>query len=414
MVFCRLMILLTAMMMPLTAVAASIKSDDSLLERIRFLASDELAGRGNGSPEALVAADQIRDWLLAAGVEPAAETGWFQDFPLSVESFPGMTGRNVLGLVPGQGSLADRYLVVGAHYDHLGLRYSDDGKTVTGVYNGAEDNASGVSMLVELALQAAANDTPQPRRSILFAAFAGEEIGLLGSRWLVDHLPVPLDQIDLMLNVDSVGRLRQKRLYVGGVGSATGLRNHVTQVNSTHHFDLQMSEGGWDASDHVSFNTAGVPVLFLFTGPHPQYHSVADTWDLITEAGLQQVSDFAWDLVERMALLPDHLVYKAVTDLPSGKASTRGRKRAWLGTIPDFVDDVDGVRLSGVMPNSPAEEAGLSKGDVVTAIGDVVITNLSDLTVALQTHGEGQMVDVRFVRNGEERVLPVTLRPRPR
>jgi membrane-associated protease RseP (regulator of RpoE activity) len=188
----------------------------------------------------------------------------------------------------------------------------------------------------------------------------------------------------------------------------------VTYVNGTHRFDLQMSEGGWDASDHVSFNTAGVPVLFLFTGPHPQYHSVDDTWDLITEPGLQRVSEFAWDFAERIMLLPDPLVYKAVTNLSSGAAPARGKKRAWLGTIPDFVDDVDGVRLSGVMPNSPAEEAGLIKGDVVTAIGEVVITNLSDLTVALQTHGEGQMVNVRFVRQDEERILPVTLRPRPR
>ena len=412
--FSRYLILLIAMMIPLTAVAASNELGDSLLERVQFLASDELAGRGNGSPEALLAATQIRDWLMAAGAEPLTESGWYQDFPLSVEHFTGMTGRNVLGLVPGQGALADRYLVIGAHYDHLGLRYSDDGETVTGVYKGAADNASGVSVLIELALKAATNDTQQSRRSILFAAFAGEEIGLLGSRWLVDHMPIPLDKIDLMLNVDSVGRLRQERLYVGGVGSAVGLRNHVTYVNGTYRFDLQMSEGGWDASDHVSFNTAGVPVLFLFTGPHPQYHSVDDTWDLITEPGLQRVSEFAWDFAERIMLLPDPLVYKAVTNLSSGAAPARGKKRAWLGTIPDFVDDVDGVRLSGVMPNSPAEEAGLIKGDVVTAIGEVVITNLSDLTVALQTHGEGQMVNVRFVRQDEERILPVTLRPRPR
>jgi len=407
------LVLFTVLMTPLLVSANPTSTNDDLISRVRHLASDELAGRDNGSNEALVAADSIRDWLIEAGAEPGASEGWFQDFPLAGEKYDGMTGRNILGRIPGHGELADRYVVIGAHYDHLGRRLADDGVTVTGIYNGAEDNASGVSVLIEMAAEMSKADPDAPRRTVLFAAFAGEEIGLLGSRWLVDHLPIPLDRIDLMLNLDSVGRFRDDRLYVGGVGSAEGLRDHVNLINRTHKFDLQLSDGGWDASDHVSFNTAGVPVLFLFTGPHPQYHSVDDTWDLITVQGMQRVSDFAWDIVDRISTHSDALVYQAVADL-SGVAPSRGKKRAWLGTIPDFVDDVVGVRLAGVMPNSPAAEAGLAKGDVVTAIGEVEVTSLKDLTVALQTHGEGQMVDIRFVRDEEERVLPVTLRPRPR
>jgi len=410
----RCLILLSLFLLLSRQATASTPSENDMLDRVRVLASDELAGRGNGTDGAARAADLIRDWLALAGAEPLTGADWFQDFPLAGEGFRGLTGRNVLGVIPGRGDLAGRHVVIGAHYDHLGLRLDDDGVTATGIYHGAEDNASGISVLIDLTNRLADAAGDQPRRTVLVAAFAGEEIGLLGSRWLTDHLPVPRESIDLMLNLDSVGRLRDRRLYVGGVGSAVGLRAHVQSVNRSHGLNLEMSEGGWDASDHVAFNTAGVPVLFLFTGPHPQYHSVDDTWDLIDPVALLSVAEFAWDLIDLLVTIPDRLVYLAVADLPDRDASTRGAERSWLGTIPDFVDGVAGVQLSGVMPGSPAEEAGLVKGDVVIGVGDVVVTSLSDLTVALRTYEVGRMIEVRFLRDGEPRVLPVTLRPRPR
>jgi len=393
----------------LAAPAAAAGAGDALHARVAALADPALAGRGNGTPEVLAAAELVRGWLEDAGADPVVAGGWYQDFPLAGEGLDGASGRNVLARLPGRGDLAGRAVVIGAHYDHLGLRRDADGK-VSGVYHGAEDNASGVSVLVELASRAAAS-ADAPRRTLIFAVLAGEEVGLQGARWLVDHLPVPRDSIDLMLNLDSVGRLRDDRLYVGGVGSADGLRDLVAAANRAHGLALEVSEGGWDASDHVAFNAAGIPVLFLFTGQHPQYHSVEDTADRVEPEGLLRVAAFAESVLAAVAARPGPLVYRAVADLPMRPAGRA--ERAWLGTIPDFVEGVDGVRLSGVMPGSPAEEAGLAAGDVVKRVGDVAVTGLADLTVALRSHGVGEMVQVEFERGGERRSLPVTLRRRP-
>jgi len=397
-----------------TTAFADAPDPDTLAARVRTLAGAEFAGRGNGTPELRCAADTVAAWFASAGLEPAGTGTWFQDFELGGEDHRGQPARNVVGVLPGRGALASRAVVVGAHYDHLGLRLDAAGRP-DGFYPGAEDNASGVAALGEVARLAAAAPGSD-RRTVYFVAFAGEEIGLQGSRWFVDHAPMPLASVDLMLNLDSVGRLRDDRLYVGGVGSAAELRGIVTRVDGQGFgFDLQLSEGGWDASDHVSFNAAGVPVLFLFTGPHPQYHSVDDTADLVEGAPLARVAAFASGLLEAVASRPDPLEYRAVSELSSATSQPgAGKKRAWLGTIPDFVDDVVGVKLAGVMPGSPAAEAGLEKGDVVVAFGELEITGLPDLTVALQTHREGEMVTVVYLRGGERRSLPVTLRPRPR
>ena len=385
-----------------------------LVERVRALADESLGGRGNGLPGAAADADSVAVWFSAAALVPAGEDGWFQPFSLGGEEHQGQPARNVVGLVPGRGALADRHVVIGAHYDHLGLRSDDEGRPA-GFYPGAEDNASGVAAICEIA-SLAVYDEAADRRTLWFVAFAGEEIGLQGSRWFVDHAPFPISSLDLMVNLDSVGRLRSERLYIGGVGTAAELRGIVTSLNdSGFGFDLQISEGGWDASDHVSFNTSGIPVLFLFTGPHPQYHSLDDRWDLVEGGPLARVTAFAAAILREVALRPDPLSYKAVGDLTPTAPTEGGRKkRAWLGTIPDFVDDVQGVKLAGVMPGSPAEEAGLLAGDVVVGVGEVTIGSLQDLTVALQTHGEGETVAVVFVRDGERRDLRVTLRPRPR
>ncbi|MBU1072453.1 M28 family peptidase, partial [bacterium] len=357
-----------------------------LAHRVRVLAAAEMSGRGNGTAEALAAADTIAAWFADAGLStvPSRE-GWFQDFPLPGDEAAGF-GRSVLGWLPGMGVLAARIMVIGAHYDHLGVRLADDGETVIGIYHGAEDNASGVSVLVELAGLLAAGPGDE-RRSCLFVAFAGEEIGLLGSSWLVEHPPWPAGAVDLMMNLDSVGRLRGDRLYVGGLGSSPVLRTLVTDANAGHGLRLEMSDSGWDASDHVPFDSAGIPVLFLFTGPHPQYHSTADRWELVSGEGLARVASYAGDLAAAARLHPGAIPYTAQAELPPRAPAISGRERAWLGTIPDFVEGVDGVRLAGVMPGGPAEESGLQAGDVLVQLGDRTITGLQDLTAALQENG---------------------------
>lgn len=384
-----------------------------LVRRVRVLSAEEMAGRATGTAGARAAADSIAGWFARAGLVPVPSlSGWFQDFPLSTDEPTAGTGRNVLGWLPGEGELAERVLVLGAHYDHLGLKLADDGETVVGVYHGAEDNASGVSVLVELAGRLAAGSEGE-RRSCLFAAFAGEEIGLLGSFWLVKHPVWSPDAADLMLNLDSVGRLRDDRLYVGGLGSSPVLRGLVADANAGHGLRLELSDSGWDASDHVAFNAAGIPVLFLFTGPHPQYHTVADRWDLVAGEGLSRVAAYAADLAGAARVRSDGFPYVARSDLPPRDPSIRGRDRAWLGTIPDFVEGVAGVRLAGVMPGGPAQESGLLAGDVLVELEGRAIGGLPDLTVALQDHGAGESVEVIVEREGERLSFLITLRRRP-
>ncbi|MCP4145614.1 MAG: M28 family peptidase [bacterium] len=377
---------------------------------LKVLASDQLQGRGNGTKSALVAADSIAYWMDNQNIElvPGMENR-FQDFPLHGEGFLNLQGRNVLGWIPGSGDLADEIVLIGAHYDHLGLAYNDNNE-VSGIYNGAEDNASGVVSVLQIIGNL--TNLKSPHRSLLVVLFAGEEIGLLGSSYLASN-PVVDGKIVAMINIDSIGRLRNHRLYVGGLGSCARFRTMLTGLDSAGSFDLQLSDGGWDASDHVSFNAIEIPVLFFFTGPHPQYHSTEDTADLIEYQGLANVSK----LVEQMTTLlltdNENFDYQRNSDLKSVAHTGKGKKRAWLGTIPDFVEGVGGVKLSGVMPGSPADESGLARGDVLTKFDGEIIANLRDLTRVLQQHSEGEMVEVVVIREEQEKSFNITLRKRP-
>ncbi len=377
---------------------------------LKTLASDQLQGRGNGTKSALVAADSIAYWMDTQNIKlvPGMENR-FQDFPLSGEGFTNLQGRNVLGWIPGSGDLANEIVLIGAHYDHLGLAY-DDNNEVSGIYNGAEDNASGVVSVLQIIGNLA--NLNSPHRSLLIGFFAGEEIGLLGSSYLASNSVVD-NKIVAMINVDSVGRLRDGRLYVGGLGSCERFRPMLKGLDDAYNFDLQLSDGGWDASDHVSFNAVEIPVLFFFTGPHPQYHSIEDTADLIEYQGLAKVSK----LVEQMAILlltdSKNFEYQHNSDLKPVVHTGNGKKRAWLGTIPDFVEGIGGVKLSGVMSGSPADESGLTRGDILIKFDGEVIANLKDLTRVLQQHSEGEMIEVVVIRDEKEKSFNITLRKRP-
>ncbi len=395
---------------------AAVVAPDSLRMRhmIEVLAADSLLGRENGSPAASAAAETIAGWFAAAGLRPLqGSDGWFQDFPLTGDRWQGRTGRNVLGWLPGRGALADRCIVIGAHYDHLGVERDSLGR-VTAVYHGADDNASGVAMLVEVARLLAATPPGPDARGVLFAAFAGEEIGLQGSRWLSEHLPDGPGRPDAMLNLDTVGRLRDGRLYVGGLGSSPRWRPLLATLAPAHpRLHLELSDAGWDASDHVSFNVAGVPVLFFFTGPHPQYHSPEDRPELINAAGMARIAALVAQVARSVVTDPGDFPYRAAP-LAREEPAGRGKRRAWLGTIPDFAGEVDGVALAGVMPDGPAAEAGLRKGDVITAIEGRPLHDLQGLTRILQEHRAGETISVTVRREGRTRTFRITLRERPR
>jgi len=328
--------------------------------------------------------------------------------------------RNVAALLAGSDpALAGECVVVGAHYDHLGLggETSLAPEQVGTVHPGADDNASGVAAMLAIARSMKAG--PPPRRTVLFAAFAAEEIGLLGSSELVRSPPprCPVEKMALMVNLDMVGRLRARKLYVEGADTGQGLRDLVKAAAAGPTplpLDLAFGGDGYGPSDHTSFHARHLPVLFLFTGAHADYHRPSDTADKIDPDGLVQIARLAERTVRAVADRPDRLV---VVMSPGGPPSqARGSERgygAYLGTIPDFGErTAPGVLVSGVKPASPAEKAGLAGGDVLLRVGARKIVNLHDLVDALRAGRPGDVVEVEYEHAGERKTAKVTLEER--
>ena len=322
--------------------------------------------------------------------------------------------RNVIGWIPGRDS--SRALVIGAHYDHLGFgaegSLAPDSKLP---HLGADDNASGVAAMLGVAAQASESARAgRPSLDILvFCAFTGEEMGLVGSSYYVDHPARPLENVDAMLNMDMVGRLRDNRLMVMGTGTAAEFPVLVGNANRAAGFDLKTSSDGFGPSDHSSFYKEKVPVLMLFTGAHADYHKPSDTPDKINAAGLERVSRFAWALVESLDARPRVTYQRARADSAMGRIAGGGGYGAYLGTIPDYMKTEGGVLLSGVRAGSPADSAGLRGGDTVVRFDGIAIDNIYDYTFALRSRKPGQRVRITVARGGREVELAATLGRRP-
>jgi hypothetical protein len=392
-------LLLTVPLVRGAALAATAPDPAALLQRLQVLTS--------------AAADSIARWFAVSGLRPAFATGWFQDFELSGEAPEGTTGRNVAGILPGRGELADRWIVVGAHYDHLGRTEPGEGIPSPGAYfPGANDNASGVAVLLEL-VRLAASETTTPVRGCLFVSFDAEEIGLQGSAQLVRDLPVPRGAVDAMLNFDCVGRPAGERLYVGGTGTTAAFAEALQGANAGG-LELILSPGGWAGSDHVVFSSAEIPVLFFFTGPYPEYNRPEDDWPTLDVPGMVQVTSFAARVLASLRAHPGALPYIAVSTVelrpPAGDTPPR---RAWLGTIPDFAaQDSAGVRLAGVIDGSPAQRAGLAKGDLLLRMAGRPVVDLAGLTEILRDCAPGQAVDLQILREGRRLEYLVVLADR--
>ena len=314
---------------------------------------------------------------------------------------------NVVGLRRGKSHA--RLLVVGAHYDHLGLggESSLAEKSYGLVHPGADDNASGTAALVALA-----QDKDVPAHDRVFIAFAGEEVGLVGSAWFVEHPPVPLERVSAMLNMDMVGRLRENKLMVMGVGTAKEFPSLVADANALlpqeRRFDLRTSDDGYGPSDQTSFYKKNLPVLMFFTGAHADYHRPSDTWDKIDYDGLSRVARFVDATAHAIDMLPAVTFQKATADT-NRRITMRGGHGAYLGTIPDYTQTEGGVLLSGVREGSPAQSAGIQGGDTIVKIDAVKIDNIYDFTFVLQQHRPGDAIQVIVKRGAEEKTIPVTL-----
>jgi hypothetical protein len=319
--------------------------------------------------------------------------------------------RNVVGVVPGRGPEA---IVVGAHYDHLGLGATGslDPKPEGKVHHGADDNASGTAALIGLA-RAIAPRRAELARSVYFVAFGAEELGTLGSSHFVKAPPVPLERIAAMVNMDMVGRLRDSTLELHGVGSSPVWKGLIEEANGAAGLKLRIVEGGYGPSDHNPFYAAGRPVLFAFTGAHADYHRPSDTADKIDAVGIARVLGLIEPTVALLARSTEPVPFVRVAAEASPPASAARGLRAWVGGIPDYAEQGPGVRFSGVQPGSPAEKAGVRTGDVLVRFGTTEIRNIYDYTYALGAAKPGDQVRA-VVRRGDALVpLEITLGTRP-
>ena len=335
--------------------------------------------------------------------QSAALTGWRIRGRVTIERTEAES-RNVLAILPG--TTGRETVVLGAHYDHLGFGGPNSAAPgETAVHHGADDNASGTAMLVEVARILAA-EGPFPR-TILFAAFSGEERGLLGSAHYTANASIPLPDTAVMVNLDMVGRLEGDKVIVHGTGTGTGLDALVDRLVAAHAFEVAKEPGGFGPSDHSSFYARKIPVLHLFTGSHSDYHRPTDTADKINYAGMVRLTRLVADLVKELATAPERPAYVEV----ASKMFARGGDRPYFGSIPDFGKPGKGYAITGVTKDSPAARGGLQGGDVIVRLGDSAVTGLEDFDSALRKHKGGDTIPVVVLRAGAEVTLQVTLAP---
>ncbi len=320
---------------------------------------------------------------------------------------------NVVGLLPGTDpARRGDAVVIGAHYDHLGRGspFSLAPARADEIHPGADDNASGTAAVLGLAEAFARGGGA--RRTLVFVAFSGEELGLLGSSHYVRHPAVPLERTVAMVNLDSVGRLRDGRLHVMGVDSGQGLRALVEQAAWGLDLRLVLRGDAVGPSDHTAFYNRECPVVFFFTGTHADYHRPSDTWDKVNADGLRTIVTVAYRTARTLADRDERLAFVRVPVAPAA-AGTGGGYGPYFGSVPDFADSpIPGVRVGGVRPGSPAERAGLRGGDVIVRFGGMAIRNLDDLTFALRRHRPGDTVEVTYERAGSAHTVQATLEQR--
>jgi hypothetical protein len=323
--------------------------------------------------------------------------------------------RNVLAALPGSDpALKDEWVVVGAHYDHVGLgeRNSMTPSLAGQIHHGADDNASGTSGVLELAKVAAQNGQ-NFKRSVLFMTFAAEEIGLLGSSYFVNNPTVPIANIVGMINLDMIGRVSNGRLFVGGVATSPNFKSWLEESNKSVGLSLDYSDSGYGSSDHTSFNIKRIPVLFFFSGLHGDYHRPSDTSDKINANDAVRVLSLVFMMSERIGSEPARPQYTEVRqERPQGGTGAGGTYGTYFGSVPDFRDDLKGVLFADVRAGSPAAKGGLRAGDLMIAFDGKPVQNLYDFTYALQTKKPGDVVVVVVKRGTEEIKANITLEAR--
>ncbi|MCI0405775.1 MAG: M20/M25/M40 family metallo-hydrolase [candidate division Zixibacteria bacterium] len=321
---------------------------------------------------------------------------------------------NVIGFLPGNDpKVGSEVVVIGAHYDHLGkggpesLSPKEEGE----VHHGADDNASGTAGLLELA-EAFASFKPFLKRSVLFIAFSGEEEGTLGSSFFVKNPTVPFEKITSMVNMDMIGRMKDSTIIIQGAGTSPIWKELVGQANKRTGLKIKFTDDGYGPSDHSPFYAKEKPVLFFFSGTHADYHKPSDTWEKINADGERLVLRLAYHTIDKIQGLDVPPTYVRTKGDSVRMGAGSGELRAYLGTIPDYSEELVGVKLSGVREGSPAEKAGIQGGDVIVRFGTKEIRNIYDYTYALGAHKPGETVEIGLTRDGKSLTVSVLLERR--
>lgn len=378
--------------------------ENKIKEDVSFLANDKLEGRETGTKGEKEAAAYIVKRFKDIGLQPKGTSEFLQEFTFKPKTDPHqevkysvvntdstITGTNVLGYINNN---ADRTIVIGAHYDHLGFGaegslYRAEDKAI---HNGADDNASGVAVMLNLASKLKAKNTSN---NYLFMAFSGEEIGLLGSNYFVKNATLNIGSINYMLNMDMVGRLKKdSTLAVYGVGTSPIFKQVINSSNNK--FKIIEKESGVGPSDHTSFYLNDIPVLHFFTGQHKDYHKPSDDSELLNYEGMEAISDYIFDIITELDNNGELAFRKT-----KNESDEVPRFKVTLGVVPDYMFDGKGMRIDGVTEEKPAQKAGLQKGDIVIQLGDNQVADMMSYMKALSKFEKGNVTTVKFDREGD-------------
>ena len=384
-------------------------NENNLKKHIYYLASDELQGRLTGSEGETKAANYLSAEFKKLGLKPYEGKDFIQNFEYGVKLNPHddktstpVKGKNVIAVLDNK---ADKTIVIGAHYDHLGLNEHHNSTLANSagqIHNGADDNASGTAAVLELARMFSQNKTKE-NANYVFALFSGEEDGLMGSKKLAETIKTTYPNTVFMINMDMVGRLNDKKdLTVGGVGTSPILSELVKKYKPEG-FNLALDESGVGPSDHTSFYLKDIPVLFLFTGTHNDYHKPTDDSDKINYSGGTVIANYVFDLAN--ALGNEKEIPFVKTKVAASKSVPK--YKVSLGIMPNYADSKDGMGIYGVIEHRPAANAGILQGDVLTKIGTCEVKEVYSYMDCLSKIKAGEEHPVTVKRNGEEKIFNV-------
>jgi len=380
-------------------------------EDVTYLAADSLMGRETGTSYEMLAASYLSDRFRDLGLEPKGSNGYIQEFIFKPRTNPHeeaqvvektgdstIIGRNVVAFVDNE---AASTIVIGSHYDHLGMGGAGSlYREGEAIHNGADDNASGVAVLLKLAGELKDKNT---NNNYLFIAFSGEEMGLLGSNYFVKNPTIDLEQVTYMINMDMVGRLNDENtLAVHGVGTSPVWKQTLF-ANNDQGLNIAEHESGIGPSDHTSFYIMDIPVLHFFTGQHADYHKPSDDADKLNYAGMETISKYILNIITDLDD-EEKLAFRKTKN----ESEDVPRFKVTLGVVPDYLYTGEGMRIDGVSEDRPAIKAGIQKGDIVKKMGEFDVTDMMSYMKSLSEFEEGQTIIVMIDRNGEMIEVDVT------